>query len=272
MVYTILALPWSYDWANSEWGPPYWRNLIFTPDRETADLLFRVLKQNGPSFSKSPLLMRKRPSPQVWVWVGRAGNQIPYEDVLKETINEINTGSAPIKDEYKDRLRGCITIDYRGHYDKADNSIPPIPHLDLPDRIAGRVFTIRDKSDPPLFWAGRTTYPGEGCIALSTCKRSRFRITIQGNTDPETVMVFDDQVSLELLYAGEKGLKALPVNIDDSTGLLRVVGDETQPQTFPFGKLLKGGFIAATHYNDDHTEYPTWVGNSEAGNHWELSY
>ncbi|OKL59167.1 hypothetical protein UA08_05810 [Talaromyces atroroseus] len=273
MVYTILALSWSNLWQDTQTGTPYYRNLIYTPNRETADLLFRILKQYGPQFAKSKMYIFKRASPQVWIWNRYDGNYIPLMDALKEAINEISNGLAPIKDEYKDRLRGRISIDYRGSYNQNDTNVPPIPHLDMPDHITGGVFSIRDKSQPQRYWAKRTAFPGEESIELSTCRKSRFRIAIKGNSDSETVMIFDDEVFLELIEWSKDGLKSLPINIDSSNGLLKVLEAGAEHKTFPFGKLLGGGFIRATHYQDDHTEYPTWIGDKfDGGDSWELCY
>lgn len=273
MVYTILALNWSNWWKDTQWGTHCERNLIYAPDRDTADLLFRVLMQHGKDLNRSPIYMFNRTSPQVWTWNRYTGNNIPYKDALKETIAEISNGLAPIKEEYKSHLGGRITIDYRAAYNQNDANIPVIPHLDMPDHIAGGTFTIRDKSHPRRFWAKRAVFPGEDCIELSSFRKSRFLITTKETTLNQTVMIFDDKVNLHLIEWSKDGLKYLPISIDSSNGLLRVleVGAECTPITFE--RLLKGGFIAATHFHDDHTEYPTWTGNqSFAGDRYELYF
>lgn len=276
MVFGVILMNYG-PWSDPGWGPMNSRTYIVTPDRETADLLYRVLMDNGKNFPLVPVdFDRKRPSPQLWSWMSlRGDSQASIQEHLKLALNEINFGRVPMKEEHKKHLLGKITFDWRGNWNENGQRLPEIPHLDLPDHITGRVFSIRDKSCPTRFWAKSTKYLNEGCIEVSDTRKARFRVTIKGRADGKTVMVFDDAVTLELIERSGRNVNYLPVNIDETDGRLKVGDSGTELKTIPFGRLLKGGLICDYHAGkgDASVQCPTWVDEQfRGGDCWELCF
>ena len=203
MPFYSLALNYNSSWKSENAGPHRIRFLVITPDRGTADLLFRVIQDNPRDLTERVSFDEiRRLSPQMWSWSATGHDD---HTGLQQTIVDINRGNVRHKDnkskEHLEKLRGKVTFQYVG--DWTENFFV-IPHLDVPDHISGQTFCIRSQRVPSQFWH----YPHANAretknVTLSTTERAIFKIQAEGARDKETLMVDTDKVQLELVVVDD---------------------------------------------------------------------
>lgn len=266
MPFYSIVLNYQSSWTGEDEGPHNNRNLVITPDRATADLLFRVIQDNPRNLTTRVSYDEvRRISPQMWSWSAPEHNDYTG---LQHAIVDINRGQVNCDRKHLEKLRGKVTLDYIGDWTKP---LPIIPHLDVADHISGHHFCIRNKRATDQFWA----YPEvdeKKPVLISTTRRAKFRLRAVGVNarDKETLMVDTDMVSLELVYANRGGVEYWPVNLDRTNGLLRPQR-RGNPDTFTFGSLFRGGFSVDFFRNEPNKLFPFKAReDSEGGELWEL--
>ena len=272
MPFYSLALNYNSSWKGENAGPHRFRFLIITPDRGTADLLFRVIQDNPRGLTERVSFDEiRRLSPQMWSW-SAAGHD--DHTGIQQTIVDINRGMARPKDnkskEHLETLRGKVTFQYVG--DWTENFFV-IPHLDVPDHISGHNFCIRSKRSPGQFWH----YPHPNAretknVTLSTTERAIFRISAEGARDKETLMVDTDKVRLDLVVVESGSTQHCPVGVDQNGLLIAPPRNEVR-RSFPLGALFRGAFVVGFFENDRGKLFPRMVNNDElfrGGDLWEL--
>lgn len=272
MLFYSLALNYNSTWKSENAGLHRVRFLVITPDRNTSDLLFRVIQDNPRGLTERVSYDEiRRLSPQMWSWSATGHDD---HTGIQQTIVDINRGMARPKDnrskEHLEKLRGKVTFQYVG--DWTENFFI-IPHLDMPDHISGHHFCIRSKRVPSQFWH----YPHANAhqtknVTLSTTERAIFKISAEGARDKETLIVDTDKVQLDLVVVENGSTQYVPVGVDPN-GLLIAPPRGEVKRSFTLGTLFRGAFVVGFFESDRSKLFPRMVNNNdvfEGGERWEL--
>ncbi|KAL4901988.1 hypothetical protein BDW74DRAFT_187003 [Aspergillus multicolor] len=188
--------------ANSGTNAPHFVWIVLSPDRNTADTLFRILQDNVgkslnvPSVGITTTTLTPigidRLAPKLWVL-----------EIKESPENIASLGMAICPhvshdvDPVFDPVSGKMFLYSMGNYpDMGAKLLPAASDFDH-DYLSGYSYFIRRRGYPSTYW-----YCCGNLICLSTTKRSRFIITIsdeKGGGDPgwKRPMINADHVSIE---------------------------------------------------------------------------
>jgi hypothetical protein len=204
------------------------RYAIVTPDRKTADLLYRGIQEQQVFWKGGVELYVQRLSSRMWTFEATAS------DDLIEFITYFNNGipsQIHLENDHFKGLSGKVYLQMLGNLGTTE--WPAIQPFDLADHISGANFFIRNKFAPQEFW-----YLEDGQIRISTRHRSRFCIKLaKESTIKDLVMVETDKVVMTHVHDGDSQ------NIyftEDGYPVTKAHGGHKQ--SFPFG-ALNGGFV-----------------------------
>lgn len=189
--------------VNSATNSPHFVWVAISPDRNTADTLFRILQENkGKALSVPSLTFDhtsltpvdiERLSPKLWVL------QIKESP---ENVAALGTAVCPHTshdvDPAFDPVTGKMFLYSMGNYPDLGAKLLPATGDMNHDYISGYSFFIRRRGYPSTYW-----YCCGNLICLSTTKRSRFIVSIadrrndQWNSSPKTPMIDRDEVSIQ---------------------------------------------------------------------------
>jgi hypothetical protein len=181
-------------------GKNWYNYLVISPDRNTADTLFRALDEHR-SLAVDPattlnLKEFNRESSQIWTY-DCDENQLPYQ------VYRFVSGAWPWPEEYSKQAAlsdfvGKVTIiqmsmNSRGG-DLSGWKLLPELHLGVDnDCLSGYSFYVRRCGFPDVYW-----YNDGGVISLSQHKRSRFIVTVQTrHRAPKIPIIAKDKVEVE---------------------------------------------------------------------------
>ncbi|KAL4922114.1 hypothetical protein BDW62DRAFT_217933 [Aspergillus aurantiobrunneus] len=204
---------------------PHFVWVVLSPDRNTADTLFRILQANRgkslivPTVNVGSTTLTpvdiERLSPKLWVL------QIKESP---ENVAALGTAICPHTshdvDAAFDPVSGKMFLYSMGNYpDLGAKLLPATCDIDH-DYISGYSFFIRRCGYPNTYW-----YCCGNLICLSTTKRSRFIVTIAGNDTGEskTPIVNEDRVRIQWVDRG--GCRN--VGVDDNEWLTVKAKDST---------------------------------------------
>ncbi|KAL4863354.1 hypothetical protein BDV12DRAFT_29614 [Aspergillus spectabilis] len=189
--------------VNSGTNSPHFVYIVISPDRNTADTLFRILQGNRGRALSVPTLNAgattltprciDRLSSKLWV--------LQVEESA-ENVGSLGTAICPHTshdvDPAFDPVSGKMFLYSMGTYpDLGAKLLPAACDIDH-DYLSGYSFFIRRQGYPNTYW-----YCCGNLICLSTTKRSRFLVTIvdgdgdEGHPSSKTPMVDQDRVVIE---------------------------------------------------------------------------
>jgi hypothetical protein len=204
----------------------WYRDVIISPDRKTADLLYRSLQEFPEPKPGFQLQHLSRLSPQIWTY------EHTRTDVFYTILNGIYDGTAVIDANIRKKLRGKVFLDHLYWTPHATKDFPILPKIETVDLINGRVFHIRNKRAPDQYWALHGNF-----IVQSKVRRSAFRVTLEDKTDTkDLVMIGGDRVKLRVL---EDRQEAQQIFLDEQKHLTTHKKEEF---SFRLGALEDGGF------------------------------
>jgi len=186
--------------AESRGGASHSTWIAISPDRNTADSLFRILQDSQgkplklPGASSGGTTMTPTLSPQLWVLQADEGAQLIA--LLSDALAP-NSSSGDL-DSALSSVAGKIFI-----YPLEQNLNPGAalqPCENEHDYLSGHSFFIRRSGYPNTYW-----YCCGNLICLSTTKRSRFCVSIaQGTSSTNTPLVDQDEVIVEWVDCHER--------------------------------------------------------------------
>ncbi|KAL4875109.1 hypothetical protein BJY04DRAFT_232884 [Aspergillus karnatakaensis] len=188
--------------VNSATNSPHFVFIVISPDRNTADTLYRILQSNQgrplsvPTVSSGATTLTpqgiERLSPKLWVLQVKES---------PENVGSLGTAICPHTshdaDPAFDPVAGKMFLYSMGTYpDLGAKLLPGACDVDH-DYISGYSFFVRRRGYPNTYW-----YCCGNLICLSTTKRSRFVISIADGSPAEqasshTPMVHQDRVVIE---------------------------------------------------------------------------
>ncbi|KAL4767907.1 hypothetical protein BDW60DRAFT_226102 [Aspergillus nidulans var. acristatus] len=188
--------------ANSGTNAPHFVWVVLSPDRNTADTLFRILQDNigkslnVPSVGIATTTLTpvdiERLAPKLWVLqIKESPENVAFlgTAICPHTAHDV--------DPAFDSVSGKMFLYSMGNYpDLGAKLLPAASDFDH-DYISGHSYFIRRRGYPSTYW-----YCCGNLICLSTTKRSRFIVRIAdeheaGERLPKRPMVNEDQVSIE---------------------------------------------------------------------------
>ncbi|KAL4804565.1 hypothetical protein BDV18DRAFT_161660 [Aspergillus unguis] len=199
---------------NSGTNAPHFVWVVISPDRNTADTLFRILQDNKgrsltvPSvgFNSTTLtpLNIERLSPKLWVLhIRESPGDVGYlgTAICPHISNDVDPAFDPVS--------GKMFLYAMGNYpDLGAKLLPGTLDFDH-DFISGYSFFVRRRGYPNTYW-----YCCGNLVCLSTTKRSRFIVRIADRNDDDstkTPLLNHDRVLIE--WIDRDGTK--PVGIDN---------------------------------------------------------
>ncbi|KAL3457156.1 hypothetical protein BJX64DRAFT_296149 [Aspergillus heterothallicus] len=191
--------------AESGSDPSHSTWVAISPDRNTADTLFRILQDSqgkplklpgakGGGTTMTPVAV-DRLSPQLWVLQAKEGAQLIA--LLSNALAPHSSGADNL-DSTLGSVTGKIFI-----YPLEQNLNPGAalqPCENEHDYLSGHSFFIRRSGYPHTYW-----YCCGNLVCLSTTKRSRFCVSIaQGTGSTNTPLVDQDEVVIEWVDCHER--------------------------------------------------------------------
>jgi hypothetical protein len=183
--------------------------IALSPDRNTADTLFRILQDSVGKEMKLPGALSggttmtptgvERLSPKLWVLQAKEGAQL---------LAALSDALAPQSSGDLDSVLASVTGKIFLHPLQNVNPGAALqPCDDEHDYISGHSFFIRRCGYPNTYW-----YCCGNLVCLSTTKRSRFCVSIaQGTRSTDTPLVDQDEVVVEWVDSHGKGFQVLSV-------------------------------------------------------------
>ncbi|KAL2807950.1 hypothetical protein BJX63DRAFT_55904 [Aspergillus granulosus] len=181
--------------------------IAISPDRNTADTLFRILQDcqgkplQLPGAGSGGAIMTpvgvERLSPQLWVLQAEEGAQLiaSLSDALAPHAHGMGPGSL---DSALSSVAGKIFIYPLEQHLNPGAALQPCENEH--DYLSGHSFFIRRCGYPNTFW-----YCCGNLICLSTTKRSRFCVSIaQRTSSTNTPLVDQDEVAIEWVDCHER--------------------------------------------------------------------
>ncbi|KAF7184780.1 hypothetical protein CNMCM7691_006338 [Aspergillus felis] len=256
---------YAYFWSKKPGGNDLNNNyLLISPDRNTADTLFRLLDENRsfPVVTAPPpkivnIKELNRESSRVWTY-DCDDDELPYRltKLLSGTYPDIYSKVPAFRD-----LLGKIKCVQMHLYPGTTNigwKIPPELHMDSDDDcLSGYSFYVRRRGFPDVYW-----YNNVGIISLSQHKRSRFIVTVHTKLrSPKIPIIARDKVKVQWV-----DVDSTRRSLDISNGFLAL--DLGKTKLFHFSDFLQRFSIM---YNDSSESSNPYVDSkiawsSESGN------
>ncbi|KAE8325678.1 hypothetical protein BDV39DRAFT_206800 [Aspergillus sergii] len=233
-------------------------NLITTPDRETADLFYRLL-QTYPDIdtkNKYHFFNLQRHSAQMWTFQTAC-----CRDDLRELVRAMTGRQFSITDErFRDLVQKVVIQHYDSNrwFDK--NYIPIIPHIDLADHISGGEFFIRRKYHPSQFW-----YLDNDWIRISENQSTKFRLELVNNSSApkDALLIGSDEVRIVALNPSST------TTIGSHSVHNGALGSKGDNETFKFSAFRNQFNLGlGTNLQSDYVKYVT--SRRLLGEEWEL--
>ncbi|KAL4999789.1 hypothetical protein BDV10DRAFT_193323 [Aspergillus recurvatus] len=204
--------------ANSGTNAPHFVWVVLSPDRNTADTLFRILQDNigkslnVPSVGIATTTLTpvdiERLAPKLWVLqIKESPENVAFlgTAICPHTAHDV--------DPVFDPVSGKMFLYSMGNYpDLGAKLLPAVSDFDH-DYISGYSYFVRRRGYPSTYW-----YCCGNLICLSTTKRSRFTVTIAddygaGGSSSIRPMINRDHVSIE--WIEKDGRKQVGVDANE---------------------------------------------------------
>ncbi|KAL6230675.1 hypothetical protein BDW75DRAFT_234201 [Aspergillus navahoensis] len=203
--------------ANSGTNAPHFVWVVLSPDRNTADTLFRILQDNIGKSLKVPSVGIaattltpvdiERLAPKLWVLqIKESPENVAFlgTAICPHTAHDV--------DPAFDRVSGKMFLYAMGNYpDLGAKLLPAASDFDH-DYISGYSYFVRRRGYPSTYW-----YCCGNLICLSTTKRSRFIVTIAdeqggGDNSSKRPMINRDHVYIEWIERDSRKQVGVDIN------------------------------------------------------------